>query len=47
MSPDWESVSAETVSRLQAVIRFDTTNPPGNELPLARYLETALRDEGI
>jgi len=47
LSPDWESVSAETVSRLQAVIRFDTTNPPGNELPLARYLETALRDEGI
>ena len=47
MSPDWESVSAETVSRLQAVIRFDTTNPPGNELPLARYLETALRDEDI
>jgi acetylornithine deacetylase/succinyl-diaminopimelate desuccinylase-like protein len=47
LSPDWESASAETVSRLQAVIRFDTTNPPGNELPLARYLETALRDEGI
>jgi acetylornithine deacetylase/succinyl-diaminopimelate desuccinylase-like protein len=35
------------VSRLQAVIRFDTTNPPGNELPLARYLETALREEDI
>jgi acetylornithine deacetylase/succinyl-diaminopimelate desuccinylase-like protein len=47
LSPDWGSVSAETVSRLQAVIRFDTTNPPGNELPLARYLETALRDEDI
>jgi len=40
-------VSAETVSRLQAIIRFDTTNPPGNELPLALYLETALREEGI
>ncbi len=40
-------MSAETVARLQAIIRFDTTNPPGNELPLALYLETALREEGI
>jgi acetylornithine deacetylase/succinyl-diaminopimelate desuccinylase-like protein len=47
LSPDWKSIGTETVSRLQAVIRFDTTNPPGNELPLARYLETALREESI
>ncbi|HVS59913.1 MAG TPA: M20/M25/M40 family metallo-hydrolase [Gemmatimonadaceae bacterium] len=47
MKPDWQSASAETVSRLQAIIRFDTTNPPGNELPLALYLETALREQGI
>lgn len=47
MTPDWESVQAETVSRLQAIIRFDTTNPPGNELPLALYLEGELRAEGI
>ena len=40
-------MKAETVSRLQAVIRFDTTNPPGNELPLALYLESVLREEGI
>jgi len=47
LKPDWQSASAETVSRLQAIIRFDTTNPPGNELPLALYLETALREQGI
>ena len=49
MTPDRgrAGVEAETLSRLQAIIRFDTTNPPGNELPLARYLESALRDEGI
>ena len=47
MTPDWQSVGAETVARLQAIIQFDTTNPPGNELPLARYLETALREQGI
>ena len=47
MTPDWESVEAELVSRLQTLLRFDTRNPPGNELPLARYLETALREESI
>ena len=47
MKPDWSGVGEETVSRLQAIIRFDTTNPPGNELPLARYLESALSNEGI
>jgi acetylornithine deacetylase/succinyl-diaminopimelate desuccinylase-like protein len=45
--PDHERVSAETIERLQRIIRFDTTNPPGNELPLALYLESALKDEGI
>ena len=47
MKPDWASVDAETVSRLQTIIRFDTRNPPGNELPLALYLESVLKSEGI
>jgi acetylornithine deacetylase/succinyl-diaminopimelate desuccinylase-like protein len=47
LKPDWQSVSEETITRLQNIIRFDTTNPPGNELPLALYLEAALREEGI
>ena len=47
MSPDWSTIESETVARLQDLIRFDTTNPPGNELPLARYLESALQTEGI
>ncbi|HMF88791.1 MAG TPA: M20/M25/M40 family metallo-hydrolase, partial [Gemmatimonadaceae bacterium] len=47
MTPDWQSAEAELVSRLQAIIRFDTRNPPGNELPLARHLEAALREESI
>ena len=47
MKPDWETVREETISRLQTIIRFDTTNPPGNELPLALYLEAVLREEGI
>jgi len=45
--PDKDRIRAETVERLQAIMRFDTTNPPGNELPLAMYLENALKSEGI
>jgi acetylornithine deacetylase/succinyl-diaminopimelate desuccinylase-like protein len=47
LSPEWDIAATETVARLQAIIRFDTTNPPGNEMPLARYLEKTLGDEGI
>ncbi len=47
MSPDWNKAEPETLARLQDLIRFDTTNPPGNELILARYLETALQSEGV
>ncbi|HTD82545.1 MAG TPA: M20/M25/M40 family metallo-hydrolase [Gemmatimonadaceae bacterium] len=47
MRVDWHAVEAETVSRLRDVIRFDTTNPPGNELQLARYLESTLLSESI
>ncbi|CAN5294712.1 M20/M25/M40 family metallo-hydrolase [soil metagenome] len=37
----------ETVRHLQKLIQFDTTNPPGNELALARYLERVLSAEGV
>ncbi len=32
---------------LQRLIQVDTTNPPGNELVLARYLEEVLSSDGI
>jgi acetylornithine deacetylase/succinyl-diaminopimelate desuccinylase-like protein len=47
LSPDWRAIEAETVGRLRDLIRFDTTNPPGNELPAALYLKAALDEEGI
>ncbi|MFL5640381.1 MAG: M20/M25/M40 family metallo-hydrolase [Gemmatimonadaceae bacterium] len=47
MKVDWDRLKAEAVARLQEIIRFDTTNPPGNELPLARHLAGVLREEGI
>lgn len=47
MEADRAAVEAETIERLQALIRFDTTNPPGNEGELAAYLAKTLEDEGI
>lgn len=44
---DWPSAHAEARKHLRKLLRFDTTNPPGNELPLARYLETVLLGDGI
>jgi acetylornithine deacetylase/succinyl-diaminopimelate desuccinylase-like protein len=45
--PDWSAVSRETLGHLQAMIRLNTVNPPGNELQVARHLEEALKKEGI
>ena len=44
---DWTAAAAETIQHLQRMIRMDTVNPPGNELPVARYLEQVLRGAGI
>jgi len=45
--PDWSTASRETLGHLQAMIRLNTVNPPGNELQVARHLEAALKAEGI
>ena len=45
--PDWERVRPTTVERLQHLIRMNTVNPPGDELPVARYLDGAFRAAGI
>ncbi len=47
MAPDWAAVEREVVHHLRNLIRMDTTNPPGNELPAARYLADVLWGEGI
>ena len=45
--PGWEAAAEETLAHLRRLIQFDTTNPPGHELPLARYLGTVLSATGI
>ncbi len=45
--PDWTAASRETLEHLQAMIRMNTVNPPGNELQVAQYLDSTLRAAGI
>jgi hypothetical protein len=40
--PDWNAAHQETLRHLQSIIRLNTVNPPGNELPVARYLQAQL-----
>jgi acetylornithine deacetylase/succinyl-diaminopimelate desuccinylase-like protein len=44
---DWQGVRDEATEILRNYIRINTTNPPGNEMEAARYLEGILRREGI
>ncbi len=45
--PDWAKVDEETLRHFLAVIRMDTTDPPGGEKPVVDYLKQVLEAEGI
>jgi acetylornithine deacetylase/succinyl-diaminopimelate desuccinylase-like protein len=45
--PNWTAVEAETLEHFQALLRFDTSDPPGGEKPAAEYLKQVLEKEGI
>jgi acetylornithine deacetylase/succinyl-diaminopimelate desuccinylase-like protein len=47
LEADSTSIESETVALLQALIRFNTTNPPGDELPLAEFLRSVFERDGI
>lgn len=44
---DWKAVEAETIKHFQALIRFDTSDPPGREQEAADYVKQVLEAEGI
>jgi acetylornithine deacetylase/succinyl-diaminopimelate desuccinylase-like protein len=44
---NWDSLAAEAVRNLSAYLAINTTNPPGNELAAARFLQQLLAHEGI
>ncbi len=47
MTIDWNAIGRDAIATLSRYIQFDTTNPPGNELPAAHWLADQLRSRGI
>jgi acetylornithine deacetylase/succinyl-diaminopimelate desuccinylase-like protein len=43
----WQAIADRAVEDLATLLRFDTTNPPGNEGPAIEWLASRLRDHGI
>ncbi len=46
-SPDWPKVNEEAMRHYQALVRIDTTDPPGNETKIADYIKKVFDAEGI
>jgi len=44
---DWSGVDEETLQHFQAMVRLDTSDPPGREIELTEYLVGVLQQEGI
>ncbi len=45
--PDASKLDEETLRHFQALVRMDTSDPPGNEQPAAEYLKKVLEADGI
>lgn len=46
-SIDWPAIDEETMRHFQALVRLDTSDPPGGELPAVEYLKRVLEADGI
>jgi acetylornithine deacetylase/succinyl-diaminopimelate desuccinylase-like protein len=46
-APTDQQILAEATAQLQALIRINTSNPPGNELAAAHFLDSIFRADGI
>src|SRR5688572_2100279 len=46
-APNWPAVDEETMRHFQALVRLDTSDPPGNELPAVEYLKRVLEADGF
>lgn len=44
---DWQKVQSEAVEHLRALVRIDTTNPPGDERPAADYVARVCEKAGL
>jgi acetylornithine deacetylase/succinyl-diaminopimelate desuccinylase-like protein len=45
--PDWGKVEEETMRHFQAILKLDSTDPPGKEDHVVAYLKGVLEKEGI
>src|SRR5580704_4639155 len=46
-TPDWTKINDEAMRHFQALVRIDSTDPPGNETKVAEYVKKVLDAEGI
>src|SRR6476659_5852783 len=46
-APDWQAVEAEAIRTIQAYVRINTSNPPGDVTKAADFLTGILQREGI
>src|SRR5580693_6724404 len=46
-TPDWAKINDEAMRHFQALVRIDSTDPPGNETKVAEYVKKVLDAEGI
>lgn len=46
-APSDDAILREATAQLQALIRINTTNPPGNELATATFLDSIFKQHGI
>lgn len=44
---DWNKIDEEAMRHYQALVRIDTTDPPGNETRVVEYLRAVLEAQGI
>ena len=47
VQPDWPVIDDETMRHFQALVRMDTSDPPGGEKPAADYIRAVLERDGI
>ena len=46
-TPDWTKINDEAMRHFQALVRIDSTDPPGNETKVAEYVKKVLDADGI
>lgn len=46
-APDWSKINDEAMRHFQALVRIDSTDPPGNETKVVEYVKQVLDAEGI